>query len=162
MQISEEAIDHLIETMDTSPDGVNRFWSHSQSQFPELSHYILNVDQDILTEDEYGQMLFIAMVILSAYKSVGSKSQLPDVPEKISKIEDQNWELLDNQRGDFRTKLNVFFDQYPEEDLLAFVEDLLVDDEVSEISQVGREVIFVKLKTVIDFLLALNLFEKEH
>lgn len=156
MQITEKAIDHLIETMDTSPDGVKRFWSQCQSQFPELAHYILNVDQDILTEDEYDQMIFIAMICIQACINSNSKTPISDISEKIAQIEDQNWEVIDNQRGDFRSKLNAFFDQYPEEDILAFVEDILVDDDTSEISLVGREVIFVKLKTLIDYLMVIS------
>jgi spore cortex formation protein SpoVR/YcgB (stage V sporulation) len=152
MQITEQAIDHLIETMDTSPEGINQFWRNFESSIPELTYYILNVDQSILTEAEYGQMVFAAMVVIEAFQSVEGEANFKEASEKISKIEDQNWSVLDTQKGDFREKLNIFFKDYPEEDLLAFVEDILIDDEASGMTPVGREVIFIKLKSVIDFL----------
>ena len=152
MQITEQAIDHLIETMDTSPEGINQFWSKFESSSPELTYYIINVDQSILTEEEYGHMVFAAMVIMGAFLSAESEAKMIDVSEEISKIEDQNWSVLDAQKGDFREKLNIFFKDYPEEDLLAFVEDMLIDDDASGMTQVGREVIFIKLKSIIDFL----------
>jgi hypothetical protein len=50
----------------------------------------------------------------------------------------------------FQHKADVFFKDYPQEDLLAFVEDALADDEDSEVTKEGREPMFVALKTIID------------
>ena len=152
MQITEQVIDHLIETMDTSPEGINQFWSQFELSVPELTHYILSVDRSILTETEYGQMVFAAMVIVGTYQNSKHEVKATEIGEEISKVEDQNWSVLDEQKGEFREKLNVFFKDYPEEDLLAFVEDMLIGDDNTDMTPVGREVIFVKLKSVIDFL----------
>ena len=152
MKITEQDIDHLIEKMDTSSRGINQFWSGVEASFPGLAHFILNADKKILTESEYGQMVFAAMVIVGAFMETDLAVNEEDLAEMIAQIEDQNWGVMDKQRGDFSAKLNVFFDNYQEEDLLAFVEDMLVDDETTDITPVGREVIFIKLKTVIDFL----------
>ena len=52
-----------------------------------------------------------------------------------------------------RDRMTVFFDDSDQEDLLAFVEDALVeDDEDSVVTKEGREPIFVALKTVIDII----------
>ena len=48
--------------------------------------------------------------------------------------------------------MDVFFEDYAQEDMLAFVEDNLVEDEDSTITKEGREPIFVALKSVIDVL----------
>ena len=49
---------------------------------------------------------------------------------------------------------DFFFQDYPQEDLLAFVEDSLIDDEENDtpISNIGRNVIFVSMKSFIDCL----------
>ena len=52
----------------------------------------------------------------------------------------------------FNEKIDPFFKDYPQEDLLAFVEDSLVQDEDSEITNEGRDYIFIALKTIIDSL----------
>ncbi|MFT5382917.1 MAG: hypothetical protein ACI81W_000313, partial [Saprospiraceae bacterium] len=64
------------------------------------------------------------------------------------------WEKLsENQSKGFRDKLDVFFENTSQEDLLAFVEDALVQDEEDDmISPEGREYVFITLKTIIDCL----------
>ncbi|MEO0876376.1 MAG: hypothetical protein AAFY48_17390, partial [Bacteroidota bacterium] len=51
-----------------------------------------------------------------------------------------------------------FFKQHPaEEELLALVEDAILDDDESPVTNEGREPIFVSLKSIIDCLLLLAL-----
>ena len=54
----------------------------------------------------------------------------------------------------FRDRMDIFFENYSQEDLLAFVEDNLVEDEDSLVTKEGREPMFVALKSVIDILTA--------
>ncbi|HMN89044.1 MAG TPA: hypothetical protein PKE68_03425 [Saprospiraceae bacterium] len=52
-------------------------------------------------------------------------------------------------------RLNVFFDQYLQEDLLAFIEEALADDDDDPIvTKEAREGMFVVLKTLTDCLIA--------
>jgi hypothetical protein len=46
----------------------------------------------------------------------------------------------------------VFFDGYPQEDLLAFLEDSLQQDEENPVTGVGAELIAVTAKSIIDVL----------
>ena len=50
----------------------------------------------------------------------------------------------------FRERLDVFFQDYFQEDLLAFVEDSLSEEEEEMVTKIGREPMFVALKTIID------------
>ncbi len=79
---------------------------------------------------------------------------LAKIPLKtIETAEDKNWEMLKDASGKhFRERLDVFFDAYPQEDLLAFAEDALVHDEEEMVSSEGREYVFIALKTIIDCL----------
>jgi len=56
----------------------------------------------------------------------------------------------------FRERLDEFFEETKQEDLLAFIEDALLDDEESPVSKEGREPMFVTLKAVIDTIDKLN------
>ena len=47
-------------------------------------------------------------------------------------------------------KLDSFFKDYPQEDLLALVEDSIQQDEDNIVTPVGREIIFVACKSIID------------
>ena len=52
-------------------------------------------------------------------------------------------------------KLDVFFDEYEQEELLALAEEAILEDEDDPegiVTKEGRELIFVALKTVIDVL----------
>ena len=62
--------------------------------------------------------------------------------EEIEEIEEQNWTLLNETKAKgFREKLDAFFEDYPQEDLLAFVEDALVEDEDDFLTKEGKELI---------------------
>jgi hypothetical protein len=69
----------------------------------------------------------------------------------LEKNEEANWETFNAQGNkQFTSILDVFFSAYPQEDLLALVEDSLQSDEESVVSQVGREIIFISCKSIID------------
>ena len=48
--------------------------------------------------------------------------------------------------------MDAFFKNYSEEDLLAFVEDILVEDDDQELTTVGKEIILICSKSLIDLL----------
>ena len=57
-------------------------------------------------------------------------------------------------RSRWRRRLDAFFKNYSEEDLLAFVEDILVEDEDQELTTVGKEIILICSKSLIDLMKA--------
>ena len=63
--------------------------------------------------------------------------------------EEANWAQRDKNKK-LSDSIDSFFDSYHEEDLLAFVEDMLADDEDAEITETGREIIFITCKSFID------------
>jgi len=75
-------------------------------------------------------------------------------PKTIEEAEEKNWTILSEQKvKSFREKINVFFDGYPQEDLLAFAEDALeMEHEDQVVTTIGRPPIFIALKTLIDVL----------
>lgn len=123
---------------------------------PVILSYFFSENFNVLTTKEREYLLYLALVIWKSVKQV--QPDLPEVSEeRLGNTEEQNFELFGAATGRrFRDKLDVFFESYKQEDLLAFVEDALeIDDEDSEhfqVTTIGREPIFMALKSLIDVL----------
>ena len=120
---------------------------------PHLLDYLSGEDTGAFTPAEQ-ELLFFAVLVI--YRSIAAVSGVPAQVdgEKISAAEEANFALLQAQStGPFRDRITPFFEQSSEEDLLAFIEDLLLDTEDETVSKEGREPLFVLLKTCVDTLL---------
>ncbi len=154
MQVTEQHIERILRSLERSSEMVDEAVEKSLNKYPPISHYLLQVDQDILTALEFHQLLVGAAVIMTAFEQVLEREISDDILDALSEKEDFNWKAMLSQKGTFHQKLDIFFDGYPEEDLLAFIEDSLYEDEDDDMTPVGREVIFIKLKTLVDVLFA--------
>lgn len=119
---------------------------------PEILAYFFSEDTHAFTNPEREWMLFLLLVILESsepfYKAYEITEQL------VLTAEEKNWELLQSSKGKtFRERSDVFFENHPQEDLLAFIEDSVTDDEDGNISKEGREPLFIMLKTIVDVLI---------
>lgn len=119
---------------------------------PVLFEYFFSEDFEAFTKTEKEYALFLALVIFESIRDV--RPELPIVREKaFLEAEEANWEKLQNVTARrFKERMDVFFKDYPQEDLLAFVEDSLIDDEDGLVTKEGKEPLFVLLKTIIDCL----------
>lgn len=125
---------------------------------PAILGYLFSESFLILTQEEKEYLLYLALVIWESCDEV-LEGVMEMSPEELEEIEEANWTELNQAVGNsFRQKLDGFFTDYPQEDLLAFVEDSLVISEEGEgaeefeVTKEGREPIFVALKTIIDCL----------
>ncbi len=152
MFISEKTIDQIIGQLETS-DFEYEIEKFGKAQ-PALMSYIFSEDFELMTQEERELLLYMMLVAwLSVEKTTGEKAD-PLSKMALEDAEETNWELLEgvNEKR-FRERMTVFFDNSAQEDLLAFVEDTLTeDDEDSIVTKEGREPIFVAMKTVIDVL----------
>jgi hypothetical protein len=154
--ISEQKIDQATDQLESNLDQT-AFFEHLGEEQPILLAFLVAEEVDVLTEAEQQLMYLLAAII---YKAI--EAEHPDCPlideEILGAAEEKNWGILeDNVRGTFSERITPFFNQYPQEDLLAFLEDALVFDEESEVTNEGRPYIFVILKTMIDgFIVALR------
>ncbi len=147
--ITERQIDDIIDHLERQDDK-EIIEEISQSQ-PALLSYVLSEGFEMLTKDEHKIMIFLFLVIYSAF---GSELETID-PSDIEVTEDKNWEIFNETSGtEFQDKITPFFKDYNQEDLLAFVEDTLVDDEDNPVTPEGRAVIFIGMKTVVDCLVS--------
>lgn len=145
--ITETQIDDIIDNLERQDDKV--IIAEIASAQPALLSYILSDSFKILTNEENKILVFLFLVIYSAF---GAELEAVD-PEGIEHMEDKNWEIFNTTSGqEFHEKITPFFKEYAQEDLLAFVEDTLVDDEDNPVTSEGRSVIFIAMRTVIDCL----------
>jgi hypothetical protein len=139
LSASEKALEHTLERM-------------NQEQ-PMLLAYLFSENFEAFTESEREFLLFLTSVIWkSVFRVWGSQSEITE--SLLAEAEERNWDLLQSVSArDFRERVTIFFDQYPaEEELLAFVEDAIIDDEESPVTVEGREPLFISLKSIIDCL----------
>jgi len=152
-QIKQEAIEAIMLRLQSTPDLFSSLLDGLEKDQPAIINWIFSESFDILSQEEKQYFLFLSLVIIVAIseempieESIG--------PKVIEETEEQNWEVFTSQSPkEFRGKVNAFFDQYPQEDLLAFVEDALeLEHEDQVVSTIGRSPMFIALKTLIDVL----------
>lgn len=150
--ITEHIIEQAAEALDVPEDE----WLIVVEEFgksqPAVLAYLFSEDLELLTQDEREYGLYLTMVMWRAIETVSGKIREVTADE-ITELEEFNWVMLDKVNEQrFRDRVTIFFDGYAQEDLLAFVEDALVDDDDSQVSKEGREPLFVTLKSIIDAL----------
>jgi hypothetical protein len=155
--VSEDAIDKVVDGLEKLDDDQyeQRMEAFAEAQ-PVLVAYLFNEENfHLLTEDERGFLHYLSLIAWSAIEKVNGP--LPEVSEEmIGEAEERNYAMLENSTGKtFRDKLTPFFENHPQEDLLAFAEDAVTEDENEPdalITKEGKEPVFIALKTMIDVL----------
>jgi hypothetical protein len=154
--VSETAIDKIADQLNQNPANFDQAIADMQVNQPILFSYLLSESFKLLTKDESEYLLYLSLVIWKSIHQGHQKLEKLD-SAKIEEIEEKNWALLNESKArKFRDKLDAFFEKYPQEDLLAYVEDALVDDEDSFVTKEGRELLFIGLKTTIDALCGID------
>jgi len=149
--VSESTIDKAAEIIGSAENLTDIIRVFKESQ-PVILAYLFSENFKLLTQQEREYMMFLALVVWKA--SEANQPEIDQVTENtLEDLEEKNWEKFHKVISrKFNEKIDIFFKNYPQEDLLAFVEDGLVQDEDSEITNEGRDYIFIALKTIIDSL----------
>lgn len=117
-------------------------------ELPEsFQEYLASEIYSSLRKDEQQVLNFSLSVI---YNCCDPEEDKFDIDSYLD-LEDHNWSLRDKDRS-LNDTMDAFFKNYSEEDLLAFVEDILVEDEDQELTTVGKEIILICSKSLIDLL----------
>jgi hypothetical protein len=156
--------EHIIEDcalqIGGSPEKAEALLTAMSAAQPALLPFIAGEESEsAFTQAEREYLLYLLLVVWKAWDTVHGRQ--PVVPlEAFSEAEEKNWELLEaSPEKRFRERLDVLFAHSAQEDLLAFLEDMLAEPEDDEdvdaepsISREGREPMFVLLKSVVDCL----------
>ena len=156
--ISENLVEQAAELLNASEESYERAVEEMEEEQPVLLSYFFTEDFQVFTQSEKEYLFYLMLVVWKAV-SLGGESIPAITEQQLSQAEDSNWEQMQGVKArGFHERLNVFFDNYPQEDLLAFVEDALSDEEDDDailVTKEGREALFVSLKSVIDCLAGL-------
>lgn len=148
--VSENIIEEVV-AQDTT-DAAAQLLVLEQEQ-PIWLAYLIHEQFDLLTDEERDYFLNLAWVLYQSVDRVRSVEYTIEEDE-IGEAEEKNWTILEqSNKQSFRTSLDLFFEQTDQEDLLAFVEDALTEEEENDfLTPAGKELMFVGLKTTIDVL----------
>lgn len=150
--ISESDIEQTLTWLEADPQQFEQAIDQLKEEQPQILAYLFSAAFDILTQNEKDLLLYLTIVIFLTYKQAREKLPIID-QDKIEETEEHNYTLFELTKAiEFRDRLDIFFENYPQEDLLAFVEDALTDEEEEQISKTGRAPMFIALKTIIDVL----------
>ena len=153
--ISERLIEQAAELLDVSDESYEQTVEDMEKEQPVLLSYFFTENFEVFTQSEKEYLFYLMLVI---WKATGlSGESIPAITEQqLSQAEDDNWEKLQGVKGKgFHERLNVFFFYFSQEDLLAFVEDALAEEEEEGaplVTKEGREALFISLKSAIDCL----------
>lgn len=150
--ISEIQIEKAAELLGDDPVVFQAAVESFREKEPALIAYLFSEDTFAFTDSEREWLLYVAMIILKSVEPF-RESATAVTEKEILDSEEFNWTTIQETGGrNLRDRLNVFFDDTPQEDLLAFAEDSVIDDEDETVSAEGREPLFILLKTIIDVL----------
>lgn len=155
--VTSAAIDKVIEDLDQlSDDQYETLMEQFTAAQPVIVSYLFNDENfHLLNDDEKGYLEYLALI---TWRSIDrAYGDLPPADEEaIGEAEEHNYEVMEKSPGKrFRDRLDPFFEGYFQEDLLAFAEEAVTEDEDDPEGIIGkeaREPIFVALKTIIDVL----------
>ncbi len=154
--VSEKTIDAIIEELEDIADEQyeQRMEAFAEAQ-PVLFAWLFSEQFDLLSEEEKGYLQYLALIAwLSIERVNGPVDAVSE--EQIGEAEEKNFEMLEASTAKkFRDRLDPFFANTSQEDLLAFAEEAVMeseDDPESLVTKEGREPIFIALKTMVDVL----------
>lgn len=154
--VSDNIIDDVIEELENLADEQyrQRMEAFAEAQ-PVLFAWLFSEQFDLLSEEEKGYLQYLALIAwMSIVRVNGAVEAVSE--DQIGEAEEKNFEILEGSTAKkFRDRLDPFFENTSQEDLLAFAEEAVMeseDDPDSLVTKEGREPIFIALKTMVDVL----------
>jgi len=155
--INESLIEQAAEILNGPEERYESIIEEMQEKQPVLLSYFFADDFQAFTQSEKEYLLYLMLVIWKAI-SLSGENITSVTEQQLNQAEELNWELLQGVKAkSFHERLNPFFENTTQEDLLAFVEDALSDEDAEDkdgylATKEGREAMFVCLKSAIDCL----------
>ncbi|MEM1214812.1 MAG: hypothetical protein AAGJ82_03960 [Bacteroidota bacterium] len=151
-------VEDITEELSASQQALAHTLERMNEEQPWLLAYIFSEEFEVFTDSEREVLLFLTSVIWKTVFQVWGEQEQVNATQ-LAAAEERNWATLQTTKAsNFRDRLTPFFAEHPEEEeLLALVEDTIVDDVDSPVSAEGREALFITLKSMIDCLVLPNL-----
>ncbi len=151
--VPETIIDQQLATLEMAGDAFEQSLQDMIEAQPALGAYLFAENHEVFTDTERELLLFLTVVIWRSAQAAQTDIE-PFSVDQLAEAEEANWEKMPtSKKMPFRDKLDRFFADHPQEDLLALVEDSLTEEEDdAPLTEEGREALFVSLKSIIDVL----------
>jgi len=154
-KVTPELVDKIVVNFERLTDNkIENLIQELEEQQPASLAYILSQDFEVLGEEE-NEILLLDTLML--WQIVNQAYETVNVPnsEKIDQLQFDNWKVSEDLKV---TKGQVFDDfvepmiaDYPEDELLYFVLDTLIDeDDDDDMNSESKLPIFIALKTLCD------------
>lgn len=151
--ITEDLIMDVIESFDTNEKAFYTIQKEISDNQPAIAAMLTDESMELLSDDEYELLWFVLVVMYQCITSQNGEL-LPVTVSKLESFEEENWETLgENTNAPFRARLDKFYAQTQQEDLLSFIEDSFESDEEMHIAPASREVLFITAKSAMDAFL---------
>jgi hypothetical protein len=156
--VSEKIIDAIIDELDnlSEENYEQQMEAFAEAQPVVIAYLFDDENTHLLTEDEKGFLHYICLIMWLSYERVNGKTE-PVGENEIGEAEEKNYAVLEASTATkFRQRVDAFFEEYPQEDLLAFIEEAVLEDENEPdalVTKEGREPLFIAAKSVLDCFL---------
>lgn len=151
--ITEHEIDLCVEKFSSDEEKMTLSFIGDNQDF--LS-YIKSEINPLLKEEERKVFLFISTIVFHSFL-INENYSAEFNQDIFDSKDEENWGFRDKQTSFDKTK-DIYFENYGQEDLLAFVEDILTDEEEeNSYSDAGKEIVFINCKSYIDTLSESNI-----
>ena len=159
--VSEKIIDAIIDELDTISEEQyeSQMEAFAQAQPVVIAYLFDEENTHLLTEDEQGFLQYLCLINWLSFERVNGPIE-PISEDQIGIAEEKNYAVLEaSEAKKFRQRVDPFFEGYPQEDLLAFVEEAVLEDEDDPealVTKEGREPLFIAAKSILDCILGLG------
>ncbi len=144
MKLTEATIEEVLQELEQGP--LTPEFSLAQLEFWQY----LNSETFLGLKAAEHQLLFFVLSVI--YHSYSRVIELPDFDiDLFQKSEDDLWAQREGYKS-WPIALDNFFESSTEEDIMAFVEDMITEEEPEELTELGKEVVFITAFAYILFL----------
>lgn len=145
-----EDIERTFAWLEENDDQAEEIFKELDKLQPNILAFLFSDNHVIFSNNEKELLVFACLVLYKC--TMGTPRELISM-EEIEQIEGKNYALV-NEKLSYDEQINLFFKGYPQEDLLAFIEDFISDEEDDEyaVNPESKLPIFITLKTISDCL----------
>ena len=147
---TSEDIEATFEWLEQHDQQAEQIFAEMDQLQPSILAYLFADHHKVFSSNERELLVFASLVL---YKCT-AKDLLGSIDlETIEATEAANYAQV-NDKLNYQDQIGIFFENYLQVDLLAFVEDFIGDgeDDLYAVSKESKLPIFVTLKTLIDVL----------
>ena len=147
---TEQDVESTFEWLEQNDQQAEQIFLDMDRMQPNILAYLFSDHQAVFSSNERELLVFACLVL---YKCTSDGHEEHIDLETIELAESKNYAKV-NDKLNYQDQIEIFFKDYIQVDLLAFVEDFISDeeDDLYAVSKESKLPIFITLKSLIDVL----------